>query len=133
MPKFTVQAVEENQLLQPGEYSGVITKASMGLVQAGKLAGAEKMELTWRVDGKATVRDNLIWSESLLWKLSKFAVATGIAKAGDEIEIEPDNVVGLSCLVRITNREIEGKNGKQTVNQISDYRAGATSEDPFAE
>lgn len=133
MPKFTVQTVEGNQLLQPGEYSAVITKASMGLVQAGKLAGAEKMELTWRVDGKATVRDNLIWAESLLWKLSKFAIATGLAKAGDEIDIDPEKVIGLSCMVAITNREIEGKSGKQTVNQISDYRAGASVDDPFSD
>jgi|GEM_PF-5547418 len=124
MPKFIVQPLEENTLLPAGDYPAVITKAAVGLVQNGKHTGCEKMELHWRVADQNTIRDNLIWAPSMHWKLTRFVEATRVGKVGQEVELTPENVVKLSCIVTLIQEEVDGKNGKITVNRISAYKPG---------
>lgn len=124
MPKWEVKEVVEqtNELLPPGEYNAVVKAASQGLVQAGKHTGADKIELRWRVDDRATVRDNLIFVESLRWKLDKFVAACRISAPGECIELDANNVVGKECLVRIGVRDITKQDGSAgKVNTIDGY------------
>lgn len=120
--KFIVKESIENAVLEPGDYVGKITKVSAGLVQSGKYTGNEKLEINWRVDNKATVKDVLIIAEAFEWKLSKFVLATKIAKAGQEVELEPDKLVGLAATLTLTKEEVESKGNKITVNRISNMR-----------
>lgn len=126
MPTLVIKAIEENELLEPGDYPAVVTKAVLGLQQGGKHNGADKLDLSWRVDGRTTLRDSLIWAESLDWKLQRFAHACGLAKTiGGTVEINAENVIGLSCILTITKDEIDGKDGKKkTVNQIGQFKPG---------
>lgn len=120
--KFIVKESVENAVLEPGDYVGEIKKVSAGLVQSGKYTGNEKLEISWRVDNKATVKDVLIIAEAFEWKLSKFVLATKIAKAGAEVELEPDKLVGLTATLTLTKEEVESKGNKITVNRISNMR-----------
>jgi hypothetical protein len=124
MPEWIVQPREENQVLPPGDYPAVVVKANVGLVQSGKYTGSEKMELSLRVNNQNTVRDNLIWAQGMHWKLTKFVEATHFAKAGERANLTAENVISLSCIVTLTQQEVDGKNGKMTVNRISDYKLG---------
>jgi hypothetical protein len=124
MPEWIVQPREENQVLPPGDYPAVVVKANVGLVQSGKYTGSEKMELSLRVNNQNTVRDNLIWAQGMHWKLTKFVEATRFAKAGERANLTAENVISLSCIVTLTQQEVDGKNGKMTVNRISDYKLG---------
>lgn len=122
MPIWTHKKPEAFELLEPGEYSAVITKAASGMVQAGKNAGADKLEIKIRVNESTTITDNLIFAESMRWKLDQFIAAAKIAAENESIEIGVDNVTGKKFRVRVTQEEVIKKDGsKMVVNRIDKY------------
>jgi len=125
MPSVIIKAIEDNEILEPGDYPAVITKASLGLQQGGKHNGADKLDIYWRVAGRNTIKDGLIWAESLDWKLQRFVHACGLGKPGKKVELDAENVIGMSCVVTVTKEEVEVKDGgKRTVNRIATFKAG---------
>jgi len=124
MPTWTHHKPEAFELLEPGEYSAVITKASSAVVQAGKNAGADKLEIKIRVNDSTTITDNLVFCESMRWKLDQFIAAANLAGEDDTIEVGVSNVVGKKFRVRVTQEEVVKKDGaKMTVNRIDKFVA----------
>ena len=125
MPSVIISAIEDNIVLEPGDYPAVITKAASGLQQGGKHQGCEKLDLSWRVNGQTTIRDSLIWAPSLDWKLQRFVHACQVGKIGQKVELTAENVVGMSCVLTLTKVEVDGKTGgKVMVNRIASYLPG---------
>lgn len=125
MPSVIIKAIEDNEILEPGDYPAVITKATLGLQQGGKHNGADKLDIYWRVAGRNTIKDGLIWAESLDWKLQRFVHACGLGKPGKKVELDAENVIGMSCVVTVTKEEVEVKDGgKRTVNRIATFKPG---------
>tara|TARA_R110000868_G_scaffold78137_5_gene223232 strand:+ start:1295 stop:1684 length:390 start_codon:yes stop_codon:yes gene_type:complete len=128
MAKWTVgESKELNELLPNGEYLGRVVKAEISIQQNGKTAGAEKLTLTWNVDGRTLVQDALIFHEAMAWKLNQFISATGMGKVGDAIEIDDKNVLDKSCILNIIQKEVPKRDGSGNVkvNNILKYAAEA--------
>lgn len=124
MPTWTHRKPEAFELLEPGEYPAVITKAASGIVQAGKNAGADKLEIKVRVNDSTTISDNLIFAETMRWKLDQFIEAAKIAAEGESVEVGVENVTGKKFRVRVTQEEVIKKDGgKMVVNRIDKYIA----------
>lgn len=124
MPTWTVSEVSEvsNELLTAGEYPAVIKKATLGIVQSGKNQGADKIDLQFRVADKTTVRDSLVFSESMAWKLNQFVHASMLGRTGDAIELNDQNVLGVKMNVRISQKEIVKQDGtKAIINQVERF------------
>lgn len=107
MPNFKMKELKENTyvLLDPGTYPAIVASASRGYVANGKNTGSEKLDLILHVDGRASVRDSLVFCESLAWKINQFAHATCLGVDGDVVSINDSNVVGLHCLVKLSHRK----------------------------
>ena len=124
MPTWNVGEVTEivNELLPPGEYQAVVKKATLGLVANGKHQGADKLDLFFRVDNRTTLREGLVFVESLSWKLNQFVHATQLGRVGDVIEIDDQNVIGAKCILRLSQRDIIKQDGtKSAVNHVERF------------
>ena len=123
MPKIIIGEVVEtlNEPLESGRYPAVVTRASLGIVQSGVNAGAEKLELQIRIAGKNTVRELLIFSASMEWKIFCFVKATSLADVGDELELTDKNVVGLSFDVLIVKEPKTFNGVTRDVNVIKKF------------
>ncbi len=123
MPKIIIGEVVEtlNEPLESGRYPAVVTRASLGIVQSGVNAGAEKLELQIRIAGKNTVRELLIFSASMEWKIFSFVKATSLADVGDELELTDKNVVGLSFDVLIVKEPKTFNGVTRDVNVIKKF------------
>ncbi len=123
MPKIIIGEVVEtlNEPLESGRYPAIVTRASLGIVQSGVNAGAEKLELQIRIAGKNTVRELLIFSASMEWKIFRFVKATSLADVGDELELTDKNVVGLSFDVLIVKEPKTFEGVTRDVNIIKKF------------
>lgn len=129
MPTWTHNKPEDFALLEPGEYPAKVTKAAVGMVQAGKSSGAEKIEISVRVDDRTTIRDALVFSQSAAWKIDQFIAAAKICTVGQTIEIGVNEVNGKLLRVRVGQEEITKKDGtKMIVNRIEKYIAATTND-----
>lgn len=124
MPTWTVSEPSEqtNELLNAGEYPAVVKKATLGIVQSGKNQGSDKIDLVFRVADKANVRDSLVFSESMAWKLNQFVHASSLGRAGDVIELNDQNVLGAKMILRVSKKDIVKQDGtKAVINQVERF------------
>lgn len=119
-----MEPLKENTyvLLEPGTYAAIVTAASRGIVSSGKNVGAEKLDLIMSVEGGASVRDSLVFCESLGWKINQFSHACMLGVIGDLVAINDHDVIGLTCSVKLSQRNFVRRDGSDGVtNQVDRY------------
>ncbi len=99
-----------SEILKPGVYPAQIQKAVDGIA-LGKNAGSEQITLHIRVDNKATVWVDLVFCESMNWKVQQFIHAVNMCEVGEDAELTASTVKGLSLLVEIINKQAQDKLG----------------------
>ena len=138
---------ERFQLLKEGEYDAVITSSQ----DKQSSTGNPMMDITLQVfdeDGKSRdVRDFLVFTKSMMWKVIHFADSAGILKAYEEGKLCSEVAVGNRVRVKILVEEgseipqdtLKGKlSGSKypNKNKVEDYiKKGVQKieDDPFAE
>lgn len=130
------EAIEERyHLLKEGEYDAIVS-VSQDKVSAN--SGNPMMDITLQVfdeDGKARdVRDFLVFTKSMMWKVIHFANSAGVLKEYQEGKLCSDIVVGNRVRVKITIEEgseiphdkLKGKSPGSKYpdkNKVDDYLA----------
>jgi len=146
------EAIEERfNLLKEGEYEAVIS-ASQDKVSAN--SGNPMMDITLQVfdeAGKARdVRDFLVFTKTMMWKVIHFADSAGLLKEYEEGKLCSESAIGNRVRVKITVEEgseipqdkLKGKpvgSKYPDKNKVEDYvkkedqkpLASNSSDDPF--
>lgn len=129
MPNWKIEEESKTTfiLLPSGVYRGEVKESKAGIVMNGMSAGSDKIEIKILVDGKTLIKDNLINHEKLNWKASQFFTAAGLARVGENKQIEASDLLGAVVVVKVSQKEIIKQNGsKMIINQIEKYTAPAS-------
>lgn len=123
MAKITIGEVNpERVLLEAGTYNAVVSKATDGLIESGKNAGRDKIDMVFHVDGRTHIKETLHLTESMGWKINQLCSAFRLGRAGDEIEFSAKVLLGQSVSVTVIQKAIEKPDGtKMTINQITRF------------
>lgn len=72
--------------------------------------GNEMIELKLAV-GNLIVFDRLVFTENAYWKIDQFRIAVGekLGPPGSSVDIEPEDLIGLSGMVLLDTEEYNGK------------------------
>lgn len=109
-------------ILKPGEYEFEIIDAQESKLEndGPKLkAGTPKIELKLRVNGEATVYDNVFFAESTFWKIDALLKSVGKHPGeGEVVEIDAFDLCGEKGTVRIKTGKTQGGQPK---NEIDSY------------
>jgi hypothetical protein len=95
---FTDHEAKVYEMVADGDYILEVVDADISISKGDATKGSEQLELKVQVQGRpgATFRETLIFHESVTWKIDLFLKSTGWgAKKGEEVELTPENVIGL--------------------------------------
>lgn len=102
-------------ILTPGEYPFEVIDAN----EKTSKAGNEMIELQLRVDDRARVYDNLVFTEGAWWKINQFLESIGEHPGeGKQIDVDVDTLIGMTGRCRIRTGKTMGGNDK---NEIEEY------------
>lgn len=133
---------ERFQLLKEGEYDAVISSSE----DKQSSSGNPMMDITLHVyddNGKEhSVRDFLVFSKNMMWKVVRFANSSGLSKVYEEGKLCSENAIGNRVRVKISIDEgkeipIDKLNGKPLgtryydKNKVDDYVKKLDESDPF--
>ena len=113
-------------LLPAGIYDFEITKFEKGWFEgSSKIDPCPKAMLELTImgsGGKAIVKENLLLSEKVEWKLCAFFRCLGFKQHGKEYQMDWDKVLGATGKAEIEINEFEGQNGEiRRNNKVKTY------------
>lgn len=123
MPSFTTGQPQQGGtiILAPGEYPFEVTNCEAKTSKAGN----PMFELKLRVGDKASVYDNLVFTQAAFWKIDQFLRAVGAHPGeGQSIDLEADDCIGHKGRVKIRTGKTASGNDR---NEVESY----TWEDTF--
>ena len=101
-------------ILEPGEYQFTVKNFERGYYNGSEKSKACPMaKLTLEVEtpkGKARVTDSLFLKSSAKWQMDNFFRCIGVAKVGQPYTPNWNNIIGMTGMAKIKNREYNGKN-----------------------
>lgn len=136
MPSYTAsQPQARPDYVEAGDYEIEVIDAEETISKKGN----PLIELKLRIHPSgALCFDNLVFTEAAFWKIDSFRLATGeVVTPGEEVEIEPDNLIGRTARARLIVEEYNGRKRNKVAawlapeNGSSAKKGGSGDGNPF--
>ena len=111
---------KEYSILPVGEYEFIVVNLEKTYSKAGSPMGVITLDIITDQGQHSTVKDYLVISESVAWKLSQFFQCVGLQKKGEALKKMPWNkVVGAEGRVSIIHESFNDKESAKVNKYLS--------------
>jgi hypothetical protein len=113
-----------------GNYNASLHKLTQ---EEGQSSGEPYLHCVWKVaDGKcagATIHDNISLQPQSLWRFRTILECLGIEVEEDDMDIDPDDLIGAVCGIEVTNEDYEGKDRPRVTGFMGAEEEGEEEEE----